>query len=483
MLRKTFGKRAITPDYRDAPEQAQSRLERLAREAQEIAAEETFAKAPRLPTPAAPPRAPVPVETTHPGTAPEANEVHDLQGRIETELAPEGASLPRPRRAHPALRKVREQAVMFRQHVPPLPRHASYWGGVPHVPEGFDWPAFTTPEGERRALSFIASIDCAELPAAASFQLLPETGRLLFFMDLHWGAYWQWKVVHVGGTSEPLVPADPPASLPHLYDNPAVWGWPTSAADWPRLLPRWSFEPVVLHARAERDETQDQPYWPGVIDRDTAAREVARLEADLGTCTPFRVSLDRQGKPDRPYEAFPASWTSIRIALGHLARLLDSPDRPGKTKDAKALGADLKTWRAKLERAEAADRPLSRTAANDFWKFLRRHETFTVPTLEAITVDAIEAALAAGETVEEKALAMVRDRHRFSAGDARAFCAPTFVQMEAEERVGEWLLLLELGANPPIGHHFDEGVYQFWIRPEDLAAGDFDAVELTAEAY
>jgi uncharacterized protein YwqG len=57
------------------------------------------------------------------------------------------------------------------------------------------------------------------------------------------------------------------------------------------------------------------------------------------------------------------------------------------------------------------------------------------------------------------------------------------VQTEADERVDEWLLLLQLGSAPQLGHHFGEGVYQFWIRPEDLAARRFDRVELHAEAY
>ena len=32
-------------------------------------------------------------------------------------------------------------------------------------------------------------------------------------------------------------------------------------------------------------------------------------------------------------------------------------------------------------------------------------------------------------------------------------------------------------------HHFGEGVLQFWIRPDDLAARRFDLVELTASAH
>jgi hypothetical protein len=62
-------------------------------------------------------------------------------------------------------------------------------------------------------------------------------------------------------------------------------------------------------------------------------------------------------------------------------------------------------------------------------------------------------------------------------------CAPSYVQGDAEERLGEWLLLLEMSSDSPIGHHWAEGVYQFWIRPADLAARRFDRVELTASAY
>ncbi|MFC9504661.1 YwqG family protein [Streptomyces sp. NPDC057002] len=50
-------------------------------------------------------------------------------------------------------------------------------GGQPHLPTGMDWPVW---EGHG-PLSFIASIDCAALPARTLDIDLPETGRLLFF--------------------------------------------------------------------------------------------------------------------------------------------------------------------------------------------------------------------------------------------------------------------------------------------------------------
>ncbi|MFM9937339.1 MAG: DUF1963 domain-containing protein, partial [Novosphingobium sp.] len=56
------------------------------------------------------------------------------------------------------------------------------------------------------------------------------------------------------------------------------------------------------------------------------------------------------------------------------------------------------------------------------------------------------------------------------------------VQGDQQERAANHLLLLELSANEALGHRFGEGVYQFWITPEDLADRRFDAVVLTRAA-
>ncbi|MCM8557161.1 DUF1963 domain-containing protein [Sphingomicrobium sediminis] len=491
----------------------EERLARLRDHGQRMASEEKYAPPPPVPPSPARPQlkdvtdeAPEPVEERD-ETPPQDNAVHDhleeIKERLHVEVPeaeveePVEAAAPapppaRPKRPHPALRKVRKQAVMFRQHVPPKHEdtHLSFWGGCPRLPESFEWPTFTKPDGTKRALSFVGQIDCSQLPGSASFQLLPETGVLAFFMDLHWGAYWEWKVVHVDGDTAEFVELDAPSALPHLYDSKLAWGWPRRDEDWPRLLPKWSFDPVTITAKDSADavdpeKDREQSFWPGAIDRDTAAEAIAEYEADLDQATDFEVSYDDKKALERPFEAFPQDWDAIRIALGHLERHIADPYRKGTQKGDKALTGDLTDWRRKVERAEKAERPLSRTMCNDFWKMLKKHDGLVAPCLSQIVVDSIEATLAAGhaDKLPEEALAYVRARHRFSAGDERMLCAPTFVQMEAEERVGEWLLLLEMGANPPIGHHFAEGVYQFWIRPEDLAAGNFDAVELSAEAY
>ena len=64
----------------------------------------------------------------------------------------------------------------------------------------------------------------------------------------------------------------------------------------------------------------------------------------------------------------------------------------------------------------------------------------------------------------------------------RMLAAPSDVEGNQWERAQTHLLLLELSSNEGLGHYFGEGVYQLWITPEDLKAGRFDKVILSADA-
>ncbi|WP_343346587.1 DUF1963 domain-containing protein [Sphingomicrobium sp. XHP0239] len=510
-----------TTDAAQSPaiDPAQDRLHRLASRGQSAAAKEKFAKAPPLrkhaPSAAAsredrsvdessdqdPPPTPVSVEDYDPDNPPAPNEVHGLLDTLQSKLrddtilvpetdtetvatnealafeSPDAEAPPNRTGPHPSLVKARAQAIMFRQHLPPRrsPTELSFWGGRPVLPDGFDWPTFTTREGETRALSFIGQIDLSKIPAAAGFHLLPDHGVLAVFLDLHWGAYWEWKIVHGTGFPPDFVEHDVPASLPRAFADPGVW---TATGNWPRTLPRWTFDPVVIRA-SEAATPETNKFWPGGIDRTTATAAIADLESGL-VATDYEPTRDPRGALEQPFGIFPQDWQAIRLALAQLE------DVEGGTKKArKALTGDLSDWQRKVERADKAGRPLSKTARADFWRMLKAHDALVEPRLATIVTDSVEATLGSGDPSDlpPEAIALVIDRHRFSAGDERMLCAPTFVSMEAEERADEWLLLLEMGANPGLGHHFAEGVYQFWIRPEDLATGNFDAVELTAESY
>jgi hypothetical protein len=65
----------------------------------------------------------------------------------------------------------------------------------------------------------------------------------------------------------------------------------------------------------------------------------------------------------------------------------------------------------------------------------------------------------------------------------RMLAPPVDVQGTIDDRVREFILFLELSSNEGLAHYFAEGVLQFWIRPDDLAARRFDRVELSTTAY
>jgi uncharacterized protein YwqG len=78
----------------------------------------------------------------------------------------------------------------------------SYFGGLPPLYDGFQWP-----EKGGLALSFLACIDLAEIPGEAGLDWLPQSGRLLFFYDereMPWG----FDLKHRGGWKVIYVPSD-----------------------------------------------------------------------------------------------------------------------------------------------------------------------------------------------------------------------------------------------------------------------------------
>lgn len=81
------------------------------------------------------------------------------------------------------------------------------------------------------------------------------------------------------------------------------------------------------------------------------------------------------------------------------------------------------------------------------------------------------------------ALAVRHEERLFVNTPDRMLAAPVDVQGNQWERAKTHLLLLELSSNEGLGHHFGEGVYQFWITPADLKARRFEKVVLTADAY
>ena len=83
---------------------------------------------------------------------------------------------------------VRNEINLTADGVPALP-DASKLGGKPFLPKGFEWPYFTSEDGEK-PLSFLCQINLAESKPYDNENLLPEKGLLLFFYEAEtqpWG--------------------------------------------------------------------------------------------------------------------------------------------------------------------------------------------------------------------------------------------------------------------------------------------------------
>lgn len=404
---------------------------------------------------------------------------------------------------HAALERVAEQAVLFHTHLPPRPGASSFWGGVPLVPPGFEWPHFTPEGGSPRALSFILQVDCAAIPPQGRLGLMPERGTLYVFMDLDWGVHWRWQVLYADAEADSLKPAAVPAALPRAYGQRATWGWPHHDDDWPRLLPRFSFDPILvrgprlppLHA----DSDDERLVWPGSVDVAVALAEVPGAIVESA----WVQTHYKDGVVQRPFENFPQDWQAVTITLGHLAEALRGrhlarmEKRPGGEVQAEALrvtlAEGLRVWG---ERVDHADAPLSLADREAFWAFIVSVQPVSVFVLTQAANDSLDATLAshpaAAEVLDAQAWAFARSRHALGLRDARGvradphermLSAPREVQDGAAERARQWLLLLEISDNPALGHHLAEGVVQFFIRPEDLAERRFDRVEIHATAY
>lgn len=81
----------------------------------------------------------------------------------------------------------------------------SYFGGAPPQSANYSWPM-----RDGRPLSFLACIDCSELPRSNDLDWLPDAGLLLFFYDLQ-KQPWGFDPKDRGGSATVYVP---PAEVP-----------------------------------------------------------------------------------------------------------------------------------------------------------------------------------------------------------------------------------------------------------------------------
>ena len=68
-------------------------------------------------------------------------------------------------------------------------------------------------------------------------------------MDLTWAEPNAFRVLHVDGDATNWAPVQPPDDLGCAYgkEAPFFWKWIPSAQDCPKLLPKWTFEPIAIY--------------------------------------------------------------------------------------------------------------------------------------------------------------------------------------------------------------------------------------------
>lgn len=418
-------------------------------------------------------------------------------------------------RAEPAdVMATSKQAIVFRQHFPPQRGGStlSFFGGAPVGSHNLRWPR--ADGAESTPLSFLMQIDCAAVPAPARLGMLPDEGVVYFFLDLTWGDPVAFRVLHEDRIHDDWSVIQPPDDLGLAFGDQStyVWKWTQSTQNCSKLLPKWTFQPVVITIPPEvyhedQEENADAPFlWPGNKVMAEALRAAQGEPVPSGYLS-IQDFIDADGTMRRPFVNYPHDWRAIQICSGLILHKLRGNHRPPGTAALQHLSEgerDALVVRVRNEAQAWFDRassqspfgPVQQAVSDQFWNWLAENAWLlrfvivdaVTMSIEASLVDSEQAAARIPADVARRvhgrhALASQTERGLFVTTPDRMLAPPVDVQGHQSERAKTHLLLLELSSNDGLGHHFGEGVYQFWITPADLKARRFDKVELTTDAY
>lgn len=407
------------------------------------------------------------------------------------------------------------QAIVFRRHFPPRHQKStlSFFGGAPIAPRDFRWPRPVSSEQQSKPFSFLMQIDCAAVPAAGRLGMLPDRGVLYFFHDLTWKQADVCRVIYADAQDiQNWRVVEPPDDLGPAFGDKATfsWKWTQSLADCPRLLPKWTFDPVLVELPApvrDPEEGENAPiWWPS--EKVMAERlRAAQGENVLGNWFNINDFIGADGKLRRSFANYPHDWRAVHIASGLLAERMRHTfglmgtsffkDRPEAEREAltKQIREEAMVWynRAASHPPFAA---VPQSESDEFWSWLETYPWLLRFVITEAVTQSIEASLVESEEAAARiptdvalrirhrhALTVQSERGLFASTPDRMLAPPVDVQGHQWDRAKTHLLLLELSSNDALGHHWGEGVYQFWITPADLRARRFDKVQLTADAY
>lgn len=447
-----------------------------------------------------------------------------IRGHVERPvppITPEGRqALERGRRARLAIKHV------FPPRVPQ--RSMSYFGGLPIVPEDFDWPTLHNRQGLLERLTFVAQVDCSDLPPGPSRELFPARGYVYFFAPMS-GTFGP-DAMHFVTRYEPRQatqkwePLDMPftGQIEHADPMDTIWRGKRTHYNRIEIEFGWIEEPTDDEVAARADEGH--------------AFEVAnkiraeRIDAFYGSRLSPDTALSAHHAPKdtlwMPYVGFPINWSSARI----LRKFVEAYHREEAEDVAKRLAAlgTVADDDPEVQRLRSLQRELSALSlkiSNVFFPTInaglkefdappaevkgqilafledlrahgmpsskeRRHIHLRLPLVinQWIAIAAIQGA--EGGLADPHGAPLIGPdvvaalSHRHAPRKHAMLGEGEIVQVAADEMKDRYLLLLQLGPDVALDWTVGEmGPLQYWITPEDLAAKRFENTVLTIEAY
>ncbi|MEA1071943.1 DUF1963 domain-containing protein [Sphingomonas sp. LY160] len=417
------------------------------------------------------------------------------------------------------------------KHVFP-PRHPqrsmSYLGGLPIVPQNFDWPLVHDRKGLLERLTFMAQVDCADIPPGPGRDLLPAKGFLYFFAPLsdNFGPdachfVTRYLAKPVTKTWEPTEGAFS-AKLPPNDPIDETWRGRRNHFDRVEIDFGWIEEPSDEEVAARRDEGHA-----------FEVADIVRKEKEDGFFGPTpaenKLLWSSEAPKDAawiPFASFPANWKTLRIlhrfvqsyyleesgdvterltALGEVAD--DHPEKvrlQALQREIGAVGSKMfEPFRGAINlnnKDHDAPSDEEKGKALAFLDDIRLHgipsskdrpyrhlsvpgvinrwiQSAAVHGAEAGLIDPDGAALIPTEVIDALATRHApRKHHMLGEGEV--------VQVAADEMKDRYILLMQLGPDQSLDWLVGEmGPLQYWITPEDLAAKKFENTVLTIEAY
>jgi hypothetical protein len=367
-----------------------------------------------------------------------------------------------------------------------------------------------------------------------------EWGDPLAFRFVHAaGDPRDWRALPMPADLGPVFGSQGAWSSP--YVSPRV---PAEEQDAPRLLPRWPFKPVSLPYPAPESGSEDEER-PGLFWSETSTKEPL-LEAQNALGAP-QLSFEpgRRHPPfARPFPGFPHDWAAVRIVCVKAIETLSSPHRINASTFLREADSETRQNIARgwLEEAESLYRRATghsvaarvpQEEAEGIWAWIEAVGDVFRLNFEGLVKQSVNTSLGLGsngiaaippEWIASVSLShvlahtferdeylheFIRDRGKdlspaeaeerwkaegadgtlprvreiFAGNPNRIFGPPSYVQGDVEERVDDWLLMLELHSKEWIGMPMGEGVIQFLVRPDDLRHGRFERVEAILTAY